>query len=925
MKKFSLSTLLALTALTAWAVDLPRDTAVVTGTLKNGLTYIIRHNEYPKERANFYIVQRVGAVLEEDNQNGLAHFLEHMAFNGTKNFPDKGIIDYLETLGVKFGENINAYTSYDVTVYNIDNVPTTRESIVDSALLVLHDWSGFITLDGEEIDKERGVIREEWRTRNNANRRMYFAHQRNTKQGTPYATRDVIGDTAVINNFTYDELRAYYKKWYRPDLQTIIIVGDVDARRVEQKIERLWKDIANKKKSRAQRVYSDVEIEVEPVISIAQDAEATRTTIELDFRRRATPIEMRNTEEDYAQQLTRAVGTKAVALRLAELTDQPKNPCAMAYCEDYLEAPTLSTLAFGAIAKVDSTAAAIDFVVEEAEKIRRYGLGEGEVDVAKASIVKHYENAFASRAKRKNDSYTKEYVSVAAQGDPMPSIDDELALVKKLLPQITAESINELLRNDMQQGVVVKLSAPTSVELPTAQALRQTLGQAKQKQLERYADKHYDQTLVDHTPSAADIVKQEEAWLGSTLVELSNGVQIYLLPTKNTDDKVLLSAQSRGGKSLLNADEVVAATCIDDLSSTSGKGQYSASELRKILSSKTVKIASRIGTYSETIEGSSTTKDIETLLQLVYLSFGQMRVDSDAYAVVLDSYRTALANAELNPQKALSDTLHAITSQGNPYQQTLDRQTINTLRHDVVLDIYKKRFGNAADFTFFLVGDFDAATITPKLQTWLGALPTEAQRDTIIPRNLVLPKGLITKHFQQRMSTPKTTCVIIFSGEMDYTRPRSLTLTMLRDLLRMRYLDTIREEEGGSYGVSCQASLSGAVEQAYRLTLRFDTDPEMVDKLRPIIDREIEKIAKEGPDALDFFKVKENLVKQRHEQLQQDAVWLKFLTDNVLWGIDLYTDFEKQVQDVGADDVKEMAKKILADGNVIDLRMNPEK
>ncbi len=927
-KRISLIVLAACAALNALAKtsgdELPSDPNLVRGTLQNGLTYIIRHNEHPKDRANFYIAQRVGAVLEDDSQDGLAHFLEHMAFNGTKNFPDKGIIDFLENVGVKFGENINAYTAYDETVYNLDNVPTTNLNIVDSALLVLHDWSGFITLDGEEIDKERGVIREEWRTRNTASRRIYFAHNRNTKKGTPYEVRDVIGDTAVINNFTYDEQRKYYQKWNRPDLQGIIVVGDVDASYIEEKIKELWKDIPAKKKP-AERVFNRLNDNSEPIASVVTDPEATRTTVEAIFRHDAMPFALRNTRAYYEAGIRNSIFENAINLRFDELTNKQSASSSGAFIEAYNDAPLTEVFHFYAAAKTDSTLSAINFLLDEVEKIRRFGLTQSEFEIAKISIAKAYEDAYESRGKRKNDSYTREYVSSFTDCEPVPGIENELVIAKEMLEKITLDDVNRMLSERLTQNVVLQISAPTSdTQVPSEQAFLELYNSSLTKPLEAYESKQYAENLIDQAPEAGTIAEREHTAWDSEEWTLSNGVRVILMPTENVDNQVLFSAMSYGGISVLEPSEVLNANMVGQLATQSGKGDYDINELQRILANKSVALSASVGRYFESLSGQSTTGDFSTLMQLVNLSFAPMRNDADAFGTLIDAYKTKLANASKNPQNAIADTLNTTLMNGNEYYRPIRLENIEELDHQKIMEIYNERFANAADFTFFVVGDFVPDSIESDITTWLGSLPTTSERESYVPRDFYYPTGKIEKVFTRQMETHKSTNRIVYSGRDEYSLKKKLTLDIVSNMLDMRYLDTIREEEGGSYGVHCRSQFGAMVEQEFSLSISFDTDPALIDRLLPMIEKEISEIANGNASDVDFRKVKENFIKKRKEQKQNNSFWISALSNKIMANIDSVTDYESTVESITLDDVCRMARQVLDAGNVVTVRMMPE-
>lgn len=924
--KHLLLTLLAAVATAATAQPLRPDTAVRIGRLPNGLTYILRHNEYPAGRACFYIAQRVGAILETKEQDGLAHFLEHMAFNGTRNFPDKGIIDYLETVGVKFGESINAYTALDQTVYNLDNVPTTRDAIVDSALLVLHDWSGFITLADDEIDKERGVILEEWRTRNTAARRNYYRIQSVIMAGTPYADCNVIGDTAVIKNFPYKLLRDYYHKWYRPDLQGIIVVGDIDIDRVENKIQELWSDIPAPVDA-AQRIYFSIPDNAEPIVTTAVDDEATSTQIVLEFRHNPLPPEVINSEQGYAtawaQQLIASVATS----RFVDIASKPTAPITAGGAYYAQETPTKDCMTFAVIAKTGRTAEAVTLLLDEVERLHRFGITTSELDRAKAKHIKAYQNAYDARAKRLSNSYVKEYYNAFLSDEVITSPEADLELVQRVVPPMTLDQLNTMATQLTQDNVLLYATGSTNdTGMPTVDALTAEYHAAATKPLTAYVDQTPDRPLVAHEPQPAKVKKiKKNALMGADEWTLSNGVHVLLLPTKLVDNEILFTAVSRGGMSLMDTSLQIAGRIVADVAAYSGRGDFSRTELNKVLAGRSASVSVSVGTYSEALNGKCATADAEVMLQLAYLSFGTMRRDTDAFAMVIDSYRTSLTDNRNNPKTAFRDTIRTVCADGNPYAPLLDLGQLERITHRQVTDIYDARFANAADFTFLLVGDFDTDSIRPLVERWIGGLPTNKTRETAIDRHILYPRRIINKYFTRPMTTDKQSTYIIYTGDFTYTRNNDLTLRILSELLDMRYLDTVREEEGGSYGVSTWPSIGGYNNDEYTLNISFDTDPALFDKLLPIIERELRSIAEHGPDATDFAKVKENLIKSRAEQLQRNTTWKSLITTYLLKGVDKYTDFDAQVTAVTADDIRRCAQRILDDGNVITVSMSPEK
>lgn len=903
---------------------MPTDPNIVYGKLSNGLTYIIRHNEYPSERANFYIAQRVGATLEEDNQNGLAHFLEHMAFNGSKNFKGNDMIDYLETIGVEYGRELNAYTSLDETVYNIDNVPTNRSSIIDSVLLILHDWSGCLLLEGKGIEKERGIIMEEWRTRNSAEDRLYFAHNRSTMPGTKYAKRDIIGDTAVINNFKSEELISYYKKWYRPDLQCIIIVGDINPQDIVLKIEQLWSDITTPIDA-PERKYDVIPNNAEPIVSIATDIEATTTNYAIRFRQDPAPVEIRQTQPYFETLIILEVISDVMNTRFSDIAKSPDAPIVLGDCEYYEEVKTKDAFIFEVEAKQGFEADAYTLIVDEIEKLRRFGLTEGEYERACANIIKKYENKFNARAKRQNSSYTESYVNTFFSNNAMISDSLEYEIARTSIPKYSIEIINQFIKFFTKNNVVITISAPKTTNIQPQNAILNEYLSVGNKQLTPYENELFNKPLIYQEPISGELIKENKnkLWSADEWI-LSNGIHVYLMPTNFADNEVLINIKSKGGYSLYEPQDVISASSACDIINACGLGEFSARDLRKVLTGKSVNIINKIEAYSEWINASSSTNDIETMLQLIYLKFLEPREDKKAFNAYLDKIHNSLVNSSSEPRNVFKDTIYSAIGMGNPYEPNLTLDNFNMINYDNVFRIYKERFSNASDFNFVIVGDFNKDEIKHLILKWIGGIATTNKSENYIYRNTSYPKGIHNHRFSKQMHTNKVTVHTIYSGEKEYDRKLDLTINILGYLLGMRYDATMREEKGGTYGVSCGGTLSKYPEKKeISLTMLYETAPELFEILSPIIENEIEKIATDGPNENDLAKIKENLLKTHKDQLKENRTWLSIISDKLFFDIDLYSNYEDIINGISNDDIKNIAQFMLNQKNKIDVIMEP--
>ncbi len=900
------------------------DTAVVVGHLDNGLTYIIRHNELPKNTAEFYIAQKVGAILEEDNQDGLAHFLEHMAFNGTKNFPDKGIINFLERVGVRFGENVNAFTSLDETVYNLSTVPTSDPAIVDSALLVLHDWSGFITLAGSEIDKERGVIREEWRTRASAARRMYFAHNANTMPGTRYAVRDVIGDTAVVNNFPYEAIRKYYQKWYRPDLQGIVVVGDVDPKRVEAKIKELWQDIPAPVNP-AERTYFKIPISPEPVYSILRDKECTRTTIQIQYRYEPAPDSIRNTVEFQASQIVAGLCGAIFNNRLADLVMNGA-PFGYAAMYDTDITPTLNAAIFAISSQNGKTLEATRIILEEIEKLRRWGVNPGELERAASDYVKQYDDAYEARNKTLNENYVSEYYNAFLSNNVITSIATDRELVHAIVPMVTPEAIKAYIDRILTPAPVMLVSAIEDDKgVLDVEGYNALSAEISKKELTPYKDECVDTRLVEVDPQAKKVKKwADDKVYGCRIATLANGIRVYLKPTTLADNEILLSAISRGGYSTLDTTAVLSAAISGTVISQMGTGRFSNNELRKALTGKNASAQTSIGRYTDGITAGSSKADFETMLQLVYLKFTEPHVDSVAFESYINRLESVLANASNNPDNIYRRRLVAAMNDGNPYAVSISStEQLKDITIAKTLEAQRARFSSAKGFDFVIVGSFDIDSIMPAVCKWLGNLPTGKRVAKWTPRYDYMPQRNVSVEFSTPMTTRKISNTLIYSHKHAYSQREASAMTILGRVLSMRYLESVREDQGGTYGVSVQGSLDKAPTEEYSLYITFDTDPEAFDRLFPILEAEIKKIADEGPRADDLDKVKKHLIKARIEDLQSNDTWMSLIKINILRGTN-DNDYEQRINSISAADIQSLAKTILAEANKLIVTMKPE-
>lgn len=937
MKKLNLIAVFALMVLVQSAMaqseitPLPLDPDVRYGVLPNGLTYYIRHNEQPKDRAEFHIAQAVGASLEEDHQNGLAHFLEHMCFNGTEHFEGKGIINYFESVGVNFGGNINAYTSLDKTVYRLSDVPTYREGIIDSALLVMHDWSCAVLLLPEEIDAERGVIREEWRTGATAARRMWKQSNALMYPGSQYAKRDVIGDTAVINNFTYDALRSYYHQWYGPDLQAIIVVGDIDVDAIEHKIQTLWANVPERA-NRGERPYSVVPDNQEPIIAVVQDPEAQSSRWTILFKQEAMSKAARGTMQYEVFNICNSLITSMLSERISELTMQPTSPIlggVMTYTDVF---PTLDAFYNVTVAKEGQEREAFLLMLEQIEKMRRYGFTEDELSRAKDELLSSYENSYNERNRRQNVSYVNEYIGHFLEGTYAPGIEAEYATLKQMLPFITTGMLGELAKSFVSDtNIVVNIQAPLkpTVQIPSETELRSLLAAMPTMEIAAPEVKAVDYTLLKKAPRAGKIKKvSHNESLQTTEWTLSNGVKVIFRPTTFKDDDIRMSAYSKGGYALVATEDLPSAYMACDIVEMGGLGHLSMLDLQKALTGKSASCSPAINGMSETLEGASTVRDFETMLQLAYLYFTAPRRDEESYATLMSLLESQLLNRESNPKVIFRDSISMVASGYSPRTVIMDTTFLRRVSLDKALRIYHERFANPADFTFTFVGNIDPEDKQTKqlILTYLGGLKTNKKAlEDYVDNGTRVTLGKYSTQFGRSMETHTASNRIQFTSyDMEYNLQNMLNMEMIGRILSTRYLESIREREGGSYGVGCGGWMNKLPLPTAILVMQFDTDPEKQDKLLAIIYEEVQTILENGPLAEDLSKEKASMVKDFHENLEQNSWWDdEALPTYYRTGINYITDYEAAVEAITAETVVATLRQLLASGNVFEVIMFP--
>ena len=913
--------------------QLPLDPEVRVGVLDNGMTYFIRHNEKPKGQASFYIYHDVGAIQEEDDQQGLAHFLEHMAFNGSKNLPGKQMIEKLETIGVQFGYNLNAFTSWDCTEYMIKDCPITEENL-DLALLILHDWSQFIALQPEEIDSERGVIMEELRTRDGGSLRAQNDMIKKLFQGTLYEHRNLIGYLDGLKSFDQQALVNFYKKWYRPEYQALVIVGDVDVDQVEAKIKTLMADIPASPADAAQKEVIMVPATEEPIISIFTDPELTQSSVMMFARREALPKEYKNTVIGYTYNIIQNFVTVMMNARFEEIAQAADAPFlgggmsegGIGIC------PTLESTMFSVVAHENRIDEAFRAMYTEMERMRRHGFTAGEFERAKQEILRWAERQYTNRNDVRNDEYAQRYLDHYAQGTPMMDAETEWELDQMFINSLTVDAVNQsytqMVRPNENLVILARAPQKEGMVVPTADEINAIIAEVEASEIEAYADNTVIEPLIDPaTKLKASKVKataQNES-LGYTEWTLKNGIKVVVRPSTLKADEVSINANSKGGCSMLTDEEYYQGAFLGTVMSNSGIGKFSTTELSKQLSGKSAWAYVGVDSYEHAVSAGGSPKDIETILQLMYLNFTSPRFDQTDLDNLKKMYIPYFGNMESDPNYICSKELQKTLYGNHARRQITSAAQIEALNIPTLQSVHSKLFGYADDFRFVIVGNVDLNTLKPLVEKYIGALPTSKKVEyAVVDDGVRMAQGVVTNDFRTAMQQPKVSVRLIYSGAMEDNAKNRLIVDLLSRALDSRYMISIREEKGGTYGVSVQGAIEEYPVENYFMGIVFDTNDALADELIEICDKEIRKIAEEGPLADDVAKAKEFLQKNYANVLENNSGWMSAINRWYEEGYNYKEEYLGILESVTLEDIKAFAAQILKDNNRTLVVMRPE-
>ena len=883
-KKILSITLLTLSTLMASAqqpagTPLPLNPAVKHGTLPNGLNYYIMHNEEPKERVNFYIAQKVGSTLETPEQLGLAHFLEHMAFNGTTNYPGKNMLNYLQSKGIRFGSDINAYTGFDETVYRINNVPSTDKALVDSVLLVLHDWSGSILLEEDEINAERGVIEEEWRSRNNAFQRMYEAALPVIYQEYQYQQMP-IGKMEVVRNFAPQVIRDYYHKWYRPDQQGIIIVGDVDVNEIEKKVIDLFSTIPMPENA-AERTYPSVSDNQEPIFFAYQDKEMQFPLIMVSFKSEKTPVELRNTVENFAQSsIIEMIISQMINNRLEEYSKEADCKYAQASVDfgNFLISKTKAAFNIEIVAKSSSDVqAAYEQAIGVVARACKTGFTQSEVTRARDILLANFEKAYNERNNTNSNTLAQKIIRNFIDNEPYAGAEQDYQIAQMLLQVLPLEAYNEVAGSILtaeNQVIIVGQPQTEGMTVVTKEVMTGALNNAINAQYEAYVDEVITDPLIANLPAPGKVVSVSDGVFGTKVLTLSNGIKVILKTTDFKQDEILMTAFRNGGKVSYPASDGAYVCLADNAFEYSKQGTFNNIQLQKYLSGKNVNLSFNIGTKSTLLDGSSSVKDINYLMELVYSSFTQLNPDVETYNSEIEKIKSYLANFDKNQQMVFSKMITNTAYGKNPLMQPLSLQLIESSNYEREFEMVKEALANPKEFTFIFTGNIDVETLTPLVEKYIASMSVKdltPSADAVSSVDLV--SGDVKEFATLPMSAPSTMVYVnAHDNNIPYNVENLVKIDMVGDILENIFTDTLREEEGGTYSPSAYSTLNGWTGE-WQIIYVFQTNDQMQDKLIKRANDELMKLLNEGADQANFNKVKEAALKQYEIKERSNNFW----------------------------------------------------
>ena len=932
MKKiFILIVTLLAGSVLAEAQQLPNDPAVRKGKLDNGLTYYIRHNDKPAQRAEFYLATNVGAIQETPDQDGLAHFLEHMCFNGTKNFPGKAILNWLQSIGASFGGNVNASTGIDQTQYMLNNIPLVRETVVDTCLLILHDYSHFVTNDPVEIDKERPVIIEERRSRRNAAWRTFERSLPYYYGDNKYSTCTLIGLQESLENFKPESLVSFYETWYHPGNQAVVVVGDVDVDAVEAKIKKIWADIPAAVNPKAKEKYTLTPFS-EPRVGIITDPETTVPSFEILWESDARDEALNSTPAGFSIDLIENIVASVMSERFTDITSKADAPylngmfASGRLCEAFEAVMGQVTL------KEDNILGGLKAFLTELKKMSEYGFSDAEVSRAKDNILASLEKAVNEAATRKNPEFVHPLISNFFDNQAYMEPQAEYDLAKAFLGQIDASILSQMIAQMIpgQENMVVIYSGPEKegISTPTKEQIMAVFSEVESAQIEAPVAETATEAFMDPSVlKGAKVKKTKSSVYGSTEWTLKNGVKVIVLPTEHKKDQILFNLYKAGGQSLIATEDLASfdSNIYGTFDAMQGISKFKGTEVTKMLSGKNVRVGSYIDALYNGVSGSSSVKDIETAFQLLYLVYVDPRFDQEEWDNAISQLKAVLPNALATPQFKMQKELNDFLYGGNPRREFISMETFDKASLATVEKNYRKLFSDVSGATMVITGDVDLETLKPLVEKYVGSLPKgkkSSKWQDVSPR---LVKGENVKTITTDMETPKSTVIEVYSDYRPYSVKNDVLASAVSYVLDQIYVDTMREDEGGTYGASSLANAGLEPEPMYLMQVAFECKPEMADKLRSIAREEFRKLAENGPTDEQFTRTIENFKKNVPENRISNSYWMNNIVRYSRFGFDYDKEYEEAVSSLTKEGIKEAAARLFGSGNFIEFVQMPGK
>ena len=857
---------------------LPMSPNVTTGTLDNGLTYFIRANSEPENRAFLRLVVNVGSLAEEADEQGVAHFLEHMAFNGTENFEKGELVERLEAIGMRLGTGLNARTSFDETVYML-SVPTDVPEHVETAMQILEDWAGAITLDPAEIELERGVVLEEWRSGQGSGSRIRDQHLPVLYADSRYAERLPIGSAESIAAIDREALLGFYRRWYRPELMAVVAVGDFDVARIERLIRQHFSGLEPSPSDAPQRVAYDVPSRDAPAYSIATDPERPTATVEVVHL--LPPPDNDLTVADSRRRLVEQLYVSLLSARFQEISREPEAPFVSAFAQ--IGRPIRPTLAYSLQAAVleSGISAGLSALVAESQRVERFGFTATELERGKTALLRATERRNASRESRPSTVFAERYTQAFLMSRPVPSIDYEGALVERFVPEIALEEVNAIGRrwvDDASRVVMVTAPEKQGLAVPDEAALAALIRTAAEAELTPYVDEGAGDALLDEPPIRAAVVAERTRDAGIIEWDLANGIRVVVKPTDFNQDQVVFRGVFSGGGSLVEDDELVAAQTAVPLISASGLGDHDVTTLQKLLTGKAAVAQATLSEYDAGVAGQASPKDLQTLFELIHLRFTAPRADPNAFAAIQNQMRLGLVNRDSNPAVALNDTFNRLMTQDHPRTQPLTIASLEHMSLERSLAVYRERFSNPAGATFVFVGAFAVDAIRPLVEQYIGSLPTSGEPQQWRDRGIRPPQGKVEETVRKGIE-PRAQTRIAFPSSIDMDDIRqSMTFRAAGALLQNRLRDAVREQLGGTYNVGVRTPMSFVPVENATLIIEFGSDPQRADELTQRIFAEIASLQTEGPTADNVSTMREGMLRQHETNSRQNGAWLAALS-----------------------------------------------